>query len=671
MQCHEQFAEASIQSIKPEGWLRVWLETQKRGLTGNMEAAGFPFNTRGWAAPSYTEEGDVDWVPYEQVGYWVDGALRCGLLLDDPALIEKAREHVDYTLSHPDRDGFLGNPELKKTENPLNRWPHAVFFRAACALCDATGDKEIISRLTDHYLGDDFPYARHRQVCNVEIMLWLYRHTGDRRLLQRACTAYEQFNELYPDEPTSVKAMLLPEPHFEHGVTYNEIGKLGAVLYRYTGKKRYLDATRNAWRKIDKYFMLVDGVHSSTEFLIGNSPLDSHETCVITDYVWSTGYLLMTTGEAAYGDKIERAAFNAAPGAVTKDFRALQYFSSPNQVVADRTSHHSTFMRGHQWASYRPNPGTECCPGEVNRVMPAYACRMWMRGARGEAVAALYGPSRHTFSPPDSSTPVTIVEETAYPFSERIDFSIRTQTAQDFTLQLRIPEWCDTPSPEINGKKQKREMRKGTFFSIARTFSPNDRIVLRLPMTVRASCWGENGLAPERGPLVFALPVKEERHRDEKDPRQTPEFPAWNMYPASRWNYALDIDPADADKEAVVKFNETTAMPWTSENPPVEIWVPARKVSGWRLKKRKTVYSKSSPHGALEKHRGDFTFTPPLPPAKGLPQRLAKKRELIRLVPYGATCLRLTIFPTVRVWEQSRTRRAPSTEEESMAHYKL
>ena len=57
MPIYQKFEEPPLSAIQPEGWLRFYLQKQSRGLTGHLEAAGFPFNTAGWACPKVVARG--------------------------------------------------------------------------------------------------------------------------------------------------------------------------------------------------------------------------------------------------------------------------------------------------------------------------------------------------------------------------------------------------------------------------------------------------------------------------------------------------------------------------------------------------------------------------------------------------------------------------------------
>ncbi len=651
-----KYEELPIVSISPEGWIRCYLEKQRDGLTGHLEAGGHPFNTRGWAARRTMHVDGGAWWPYEQTGYWIDGMIRCGHLLGDEFLLARARESTNYVLRHADRDGYLGPQFLKKEVDIPRaklRWAHAVFFRAMMADYSATGDRKIPLALTKHYLGDKYTYSDERDAVNIEPMCWVYSVTGDRRLLKRAERAYELMNARYPNEDWSVKTMLSSRRGSEHGVTYLEICKLGVILYLAGGNRKYLDAGVNAFRKLDKYHMLIDGVPSSNEFLSGRDPMDSHETCDIADYTWSAGYLLLATGDATWADKIERACFNAAPGAVKSDFKALQYFSCPNQIVATGTSNHNPFIRGSKAMSFRLHHGAMCCPGEVNRIMPNYAARMWLSDGAGGLTAALYGPSRITAKVgAGRGREVTIVEETSYPFSDRIDFDIRTDRPVKFPLSLRIPAWCRGAKVLLNGKPLKIRTKPGSFVKIGRTFNRNDRITLVLPMKLKLSRWPGGGVGIERGPLVYSLGIAEDWRVDKADKDSTKDMPAWDLFPASEWNYALALDAGTLDRDVEVIHREYSPDPWSLEAAPIVLRVPARKVRGWKMKPTKTVMRAGfDPDGkpnwtkATAEGNGMFYLTPPLPDEKSLKKRLSKKVETITLVPYGCTHLRITIFP--------------------------
>lgn len=629
VKCLRQFRELPITAINPEGWLRQFLENQKNGLTGHLEVAGFPYNTCGWSCEKVVNLQGHSWWPYEQTAYWIDGMIRCGYLLQDDFLIQKAKKHLNYTLAHPDAKGMLGPRHIKNAW-----WPYAVFFRALMAEYSATADKAIIEAMKKHDLSGTSGYHKYRDVCNVEQFCWLYEITGDERLLNQAIEMYQVFNEKSEKWglDTTIENLLSDKKPTIHGVTFMETIKLPAILYMYTGEKELLEAAINGFKKLDRDHMLISGVPSSCEFLNGRSSRTSHETCNVTDFSWSAGYMLMITGQAEWADKIERACFNAGIGSITKDFKALQYFSSPNQFLATKSSSHVPgFVRSKM--SYRPGHDVECCTGNVNRFMPNYIARMWLSDKNGGLVAAMYGPSSVQTRVGKDGVPVTVIEKTDYPFSERIEFEIQAEKKVRFPFWLRIPAWCQQPKVTLNDQPMNVDVRPGTFLKLDHEFSDKDKVVLLLPMSLKLSHWPKEGLGVERGPLVYSLAIKESREVVDT-PKSSDKFPAWDMTPISPWNYALKVDKKQLEEQMEVVRQPMTANPWTVDEAPIKLLAPARRVRQWILEKVKD-----------DEDNQVYTHTPDLPDPEGLSERLEENTEMITLVPYGCTLLRLTIFP--------------------------
>ena len=70
-----------------------YLQTQKVGLTGHPEALSYPYTTNLWDGeiPRMGKHGR-DWWRYEQTAYYTDGLIRLGYLINDEAMIEKAKK---------------------------------------------------------------------------------------------------------------------------------------------------------------------------------------------------------------------------------------------------------------------------------------------------------------------------------------------------------------------------------------------------------------------------------------------------------------------------------------------------------------------------------------------------------------------------------------------------
>lgn len=49
----------------------------------------------------------------------------------------------------------------------------------------------------------------------------------------------------------------------------------------------------------------------------GIGPNAATETCDVSDFIYSNSWMLRVTGHSKFGDRLERAFYNAAPGAVS------------------------------------------------------------------------------------------------------------------------------------------------------------------------------------------------------------------------------------------------------------------------------------------------------------------------------------------------------------------
>lgn len=660
------YSEGLIADITPDGWLAEILNRQKEGLTGHPEAMDYPYNSPLWAGEIKRDSDSrgADWWRFEQTAYYLDGLARHAFITDDADFLKVWNENLEHVLANPlpfkkgqepskeelnaladfvaqitadpnvtDYQRFKADRnrkllEIRAADRPEGRlgpetesmaWPFAVFFRAMKACYEATGDERIPAALEKNYLSyTQQELSMSRFVVNVEGMLWTYSITGNEELLRRAKGAWDNsYSELNQTNCTDDSVLRM------HGVTMNEMLKVPMILYAYTGEEKYLQAALNADRKMEEPNMLVDGVNSSTEGLAGNDALASHETCDITDFCWTMGYFLTTTGDAVYADKIEKCMFNAAFGCITKDFKAMQYFSCPNQFIATGNSDHNGFKYGKTWMEYRPIHETECCIGNLHRYFPNYVSRMWLKDSEGAPVAALYGPCSVVYDLGDGLT-VKIDEETAYPFEESIDFRFTfykdgklSRQAHKMPFTYRVPGWCNGNALGEGFHTETREWKSGDVFTLS------------LPMDVVFEDNAVCGRSIVRGPVVYSYAIPALWQEDTLvydnlagKKSANPDFKSWSITPSGKWNYALgDFSPEDVE----VVFTGAEGFPFDEGNSPVKLRVKAAEVSGWELVEGR--------------------FTPALPETFST---VAGSETVLELVPYGSTTLRLTVFPVAQ-----------------------
>jgi len=656
------YMELPLGAIRPEGWLREMLLRQASGATGELDKL-YPqvMGVRnGWRG------GDGD--QWERGPYWLDGLVPLAYLLGDSALIAKARPFIEWTLASQQPDGYFGpardypgEPGLQR-DNCHDWWPHMVMLKVLQQYYSATGDARVIRLMTRYfrYQLADLPkeqldhwtfWARYRAGDNLQAVYWLYNITGDAFLLQLAEVLHRQTFD-YTD--AFLHTHLLSTDGAIHGVNLAECMKEPLVYYQQHPEARYLDAMNKGLADLDRYDGMPFGLFGADESIHGNDPTQGSELCTAVEMMYTLETMLQIAGRTDYADRLERVAFNALPTQIDSTFMTRQYFQQANQVMATR--HYRNFDVNHDGTDvcYGLFTGYTCCTSNMHQGWPKFAQNLWYATADGGLAALVYAPCAVTtrVGAREGATriggvPVSVAEETNYPFEEGIKFKFSVglgsaagghgsaaaggRGSVKFPLRLRVPAWCSGAGVLVNGSAV--PVRAGdSLVLVDRVWSTGDVVELRLPMHITTRRWHENAASVERGPLVYALKIGAET-RTVTDTTGYGTFT--EIRPLTPWNYGLEgVGKAaiakdfsfEATRGAAVDETRPAWYPWTEASAPVLIRAKARRLPDW------TIYNESAG---------------PQPYSNIYQQQAGSAVEDVILIPYGCTRLRISEFPVV------------------------
>src|SRR4029077_9312551 len=253
----------------------------------------------------------------------------------------------------------------------------------------------------------------------------------------------------------------------------------------------------------------------------------------------------------------------------------------------------------------------------MHQGWPKFTSSLWMAGAEGGLEAIAYGPCELRTRIEGAS--VGISEGTGYAFDGGILVRLHPDTPLRFPLALRIPLWAKGATIRVNGNARQHQ-RAGEFAVIHREWKAGDRVELEFPLKAAARKWSTDSEIVERGPLLFSLGVDAEWQK-----LRTRGMTAdWEVRPKSAWNYGLQNREGAAEVRELHRAAKTGRNIFSLEASPLRLELLAKKIPEW---------------GAVNGVAGD------------LPQRSSSNyepMEKVILYPYGATKLRITVFPTVR-----------------------
>ena len=630
-------------AIKPEGWLRRWLELQRDGLTGHLPEISAWLQKAGNAWLSEGGKGKWGW---EEVTYWLKGYVDLAIVLDDPALLAEARTWIEGALRTRRADGDFG-PPLRFGNGHRDFWPNMIMLYALRSWHEHTGDRRILECMTRYFrFQAEIPdeemlsgqWDKVRGGDNLDSIYWLYNRTGEAFLLDLArkihrCTAdWKQRDDL----PTW------------HNVNIAQGFDEPALYYQQSRDPGDLQAAHDNFRLVRRRYGQVPGGMFGADENARPGHDDPHqciETCGIVEQMFSDQQLLAITGDPFWADHCEEVAFNTYPAAVMPDFRALRYLTGPNQVLSDDKEHFPGLET--RWPLFIMSPlAHRCCQHNHSHGWPYFAGRLWS-ATRDNGLAAVLYSAATVRARVGEGAGVTIRSETRYPFGDRIRFTIEAPAPVSFPLYLRVPGWCESPAVKMNGREVESAAGPGQFIRLKRTWKSGDTVELALPMKVRVRRWERNhhSASVMRGPLTFALRIGESVIRRRSDEVLTPnsqwqrdldldQWPAWEIHPETPWNYGLVLDDDDPESSFRVVERSWPAddMPFTHAGAPVLLEAMGRRIPQWRL-------DENGLAGALQDS----------------PVRSGEPVEQISLVPMGAARLRISSFPVIGAGPEART----------------
>jgi hypothetical protein len=641
----DAYIQLPLGSIKPNGWLLDQLKAQAQGLTGNLDDFWPDLVNSSWKG------GDGE--AWERGPYYLDGLVPLAYTLDDSALIRKVKVWIEPILSSSSDSGWYGPAKNH------DRWPLAVANKVLMQYYEATSDKRALDVLTKYfrYLHDtppDWPDKEWRGVRAMENAVtgyWLYRQTGEPWILETLKSIQENssdwttYYETFPWDSAAVAEKRIPLNWGPEGLTAHVVNNAMAIKYpglwyQQSKDDRFRKAVFAGIEKYDLNHGQVGGRFSGDEHLSGKSPDRGTELCSVVEYMYSLEQLYSIFGENSLADRLEALAYNSLPGTTTPDMWAHQYDQQSNQVLVSNAKR-AWSTNGDESNIYGFSPNFGCCLANMHQGWPKFVSSMWMATNDNGLALVTYGPSVVKANVAKGRE-VTITEDTDYPFDGKVRLTINTEKAVRFSIHLRIPEWTD--SVIIKFKERTAIITKSDNYRIYQKWKNGDQITIEFPMKLRFQRRYNNSVAVMRGPLWYSLRINKEFHsiKTKYDNYGYKGSVDWEIIPKSAWNYGLLLDMNNPVRGISIAKNETGKYPfidkgdmiWSSDSgkyvvneteAPVVITARGIRIPEWTMKE-------------------NSADIPPLSPVK--PQG---DPEIIKLVPYGCTRLRITEFPVMDI----------------------
>ena len=451
----------------------------------------------GWYSNSrffVTNGGSDGFVPGHSFGQYLSGLSRAYAVTGDRATqvkVEQLVAGIQPTLMSRFYDGY--------------HLPGYTFDKVLCGLSDAhtLAGVQSAGPAMDQALAAALPHLPEKALSRpeqrarphkVDADTWdetytlpenlflAFQRTGD-SAFRDAAQRFLEDDLLF--NPLSEDIDVLPGEH-----AYSHVNALSSAMQAYLtmGSEKHLRAATNGFRIIQDQSFATGGwgpgetlLRPHTDDLARSifSERNSFETpCGAYGHFKITRYLLRVTGDSRYGDSMERVLYNTVLGVKPILEDGSTFYYSDYSTSGRKTYHHD------KWP---------CCSGTLPQITADYGISSYFASANGLHVN-LYVPSQVTWQ--QAGAPITLTQETQYPFRPTTKLTIKTAADRDFTLSLRIPAWAGPGTRVAVNGKSLSEVKPGTFHSVKRTWRNGDVVELEFDMPLRLETLSMNVSQP-------------------------------------------------------------------------------------------------------------------------------------------------------------------------------
>ena len=402
-------------------------------------------------------------------------------------------------------------------DEELNKTILAALCRHADYIAEHVGDKEgqkTIFETSQNWLGVN-------SASILEPFVELYTRTGEKKYLDFAeylirtggCSGGNLIDLALEDKLAPYQ---YPEVKAYETMSYFE-GVL--AYYELTGEEKYLDAVVKFTEQVNATDITLIGCSGCTHELFDHSTkaqvvfssMIMQETCVTVTWIRLLARLLCITGNPAYADRIEQAAYNALHGSVNTKLQRgktseLRSSFTLDPVTFDSYSPLYLGKRGKSTGGLQrfvPDGKKEgeyygCCAciGTAGTALLPLSAAM----ATDEGLAINHLMPGKIDTVLANGTAVAITAETEYPAKGTAKLTLDLAAPASFALAIRIPAWCENATVAVNGKTEKAP---AGYYTISREWKNGDVVEVCMELKLVRHMIGDK-TAYTYGALVMA-----------------------------------------------------------------------------------------------------------------------------------------------------------------------